>query len=410
MQVKQPEFTLPNNRLTKIPKGKQKQVEYISDYNKKSWMYNPDDEKFLFGIPNPYIVPDHRYFREFFYWDSFYILLGLLLYKDTKNLCSGILQNFASEVKRFGRIPNSNAYYSLSRSQSPYFAIAIQEYLKVYPEDLDSVWMQQCVDMAIEEYEFYWLGTDKRYADHLTPTGLSRYWDLHDDADIFSEYESGWDTTSRFRGECLMTLPIDLNSQLAMYERFFSWWFTQKKDSEKAQKWKAASEKRFELITAYCWDEKERIFFDYNYVKSTKTGFVSAASFFPFYAQIATEDQAKKSLPVLLAKLECEGGIVNTQKVSAGASLKNQWDHPLGWAPLNYVAYMALKNYGFKEDADRIKAKWLAVCDYWFEQDECFYEKYDVVKVGRKIKCLTPARVGFGWTNSIYLNFILNEI
>lgn len=404
-----PKFVLPEkNKSAEIAKRKP-QLAYLQKYFSDSWIYRPHDEKFYFGLPHPYLVPDYRHFREFFYWDSFFIFVGLLLFEDTKELCKGIIQNFTYEMKRFGRIPNSNAYFSLSRSQSPYFALAIWEYLKKYPNEFNTKWVEHAVSMAEEEYTNYWLSTDKRYADHLMNTGLSRYWDINCDSDLFAVYESGWDTSSRFNDGCMNINPIDLNSQLHIYEKIFHWYYDTKKNRKKSAYWKKKMENRISLINTYCWDPKERIYFDYHFIKKKKTGFVSAASFYPFFAKIVNENIAKNALSRLLEMLEREGGIISSQKVPLKASRLNQWDYPHGWAPLQYIAHEALINYGFHKEAKRIREKWIAVCDYWFQKDKCFYEKYNVVKIGKLTPCATPARPGFGWTNGIYLKFLLED-
>ena len=97
---------------------------------------------------------------------------------------------------------------------------------------------------------------------------------------------------------------------------------------------------------------------------------------------------------------------METEKVSSEASYKNQWDYPHGWAPHQYITYVALKNYGFDTEAERLRKKWLQLCDYWFTKDGCFYEKYNVVEIGSRVLAKTPPRPGFGWTNSIYLKFL----
>src|SRR3989338_10115582 len=111
-----PKFILPSSLLERVPEDKKLQVLNIASCFTKSILYKPKDEKIIFGLPYPYLVPDYHHFKEFFYWYSFYMLLGIVFYEDTKKLFQGILKNFAYEIKRFGKIPNSNNYFSLSRS------------------------------------------------------------------------------------------------------------------------------------------------------------------------------------------------------------------------------------------------------------------------------------------------------
>ena len=55
---------------------------------------------------------------EFYYWDSYWVVEGLLLTGMT-NTTKGILENFLSMVTRFGFIPNGGRVYYLMRSQPP---------------------------------------------------------------------------------------------------------------------------------------------------------------------------------------------------------------------------------------------------------------------------------------------------
>lgn len=55
---------------------------------------------------------------EFYYWDSYWIIEGLLLC-DMHDTVKGMIENFLSMVDRFGFIPNGGRIYYLSRSQPP---------------------------------------------------------------------------------------------------------------------------------------------------------------------------------------------------------------------------------------------------------------------------------------------------
>ena len=66
----------------------------------------------------PYVVPGGR-FNELYGWDSYFIVLGLL--QDHRNdLARGIADNLLYEVQYYGKIPNANRTYYLTRSQPPF--------------------------------------------------------------------------------------------------------------------------------------------------------------------------------------------------------------------------------------------------------------------------------------------------
>ena len=78
----------------------------------------------LIPLPYPFIVPGGR-FREMFYWDSYFTMLGLQISKRV-DLIQNMVDNFAYLIDHFGYIPNGNRTYFLGRSQPPFFAAMIQ--------------------------------------------------------------------------------------------------------------------------------------------------------------------------------------------------------------------------------------------------------------------------------------------
>jgi len=63
---------------------------------------------------NPFIVPGER-FHEFYYWDSYWIIRGLLT-SGMHDTAKGILMNAFDLIKEYGFIPNGARVYYLTRS------------------------------------------------------------------------------------------------------------------------------------------------------------------------------------------------------------------------------------------------------------------------------------------------------
>ena len=72
----------------------------------------------------PYVVPGGR-FNELYCWDSYFITLGLLQDGRT-NLARGMADNLLYEVRYYGKIPNANRTYYLTRSQPPFLTSIIR--------------------------------------------------------------------------------------------------------------------------------------------------------------------------------------------------------------------------------------------------------------------------------------------
>src|SRR5439155_1601116 len=73
----------------------------------------------LLSLPRPFVVPGGR-FREIYYWDSYFTMLGLLE-SGRADLTKDMVGDFAHLIDTYGRIPNGNRTYYLSRSQPPFF-------------------------------------------------------------------------------------------------------------------------------------------------------------------------------------------------------------------------------------------------------------------------------------------------
>src|SRR2546429_7394702 len=65
-----------------------------------------DARSSLIPLPNPYVVPGGR-FREVYYWDSYFTMLGLIESGRT-DLVKSMLDNFAHLIVTVGHIPNGN--------------------------------------------------------------------------------------------------------------------------------------------------------------------------------------------------------------------------------------------------------------------------------------------------------------
>ena len=73
----------------------------------------------LLALPQPYVVPGGR-FREMYYWDSYFTMLGLAT-SGRQDLVAGMVRDFSYLIDTFGHVPNGARTYYLSRSQPPFF-------------------------------------------------------------------------------------------------------------------------------------------------------------------------------------------------------------------------------------------------------------------------------------------------
>ena len=108
----------------------------------------------LIRVSEPFIVPGGR-FREFYYWDTYWILLGLIGPSQMHETAKGMLHNFAELVQRYGKIPNGNRLYFLKRSQPPLFPKMVDLYMKSEAGTGDTIFLRQMMPAMREEFDFW---------------------------------------------------------------------------------------------------------------------------------------------------------------------------------------------------------------------------------------------------------------
>lgn len=108
----------------------------------------------LLPLPEPYVVHGGR-FREVYYWDSYFTMLGLAESGHWDKVAD-MVANFAREIDTFGHIPNGNRSYYLSRSQPPFFAFMVELLAQNKGDDA----LKQYLPQLQKEYAYWMEGTE----------------------------------------------------------------------------------------------------------------------------------------------------------------------------------------------------------------------------------------------------------
>jgi alpha,alpha-trehalase len=188
--------------------------------------------------------------------------------------------------------------------------------------------------------------------------------------------ESGFDPSARFgpfSAGILDYNPVDLNSLLYRMEMDLAAIGTLLDRTREAQAWAVRADARAAQINRLMWNEREGLYFDYDFGRRRQSGYRFVTTFYPLWAGIASEEQASK-VAAGLPHFERAWGIQTSERVTG-----NQWDAPFGWAPMQMIAVQGLRRYGFNEAADRISVKFLGLILRDFAEHGTIKEKYDVV-------------------------------
>lgn len=391
----------------------------------------------LIPLPKAYIVPGGR-FREIYYWDSYFTMLGLQVTKRA-DIIQNIVDNFAYLIDCIGFIPNGNRTYYLGRSQPPFFALMIS----LLAEENGKEILTRYLPQLEKEYAFWMDGENtlskpgdvyRRIVKLKDGSILNRFWDdkdsprpeayaedVHiaskasdDPAIVFRHIraaaESGWDFSSRWfkeenKMETIQTtdlIPIDLNCLLFYMEELLSNIYSSQNKTLLSEQFEKRSMNRQRAINNYCWNTEKAFYFDYHFPTAQQTGSFTLAALFPLFFSIASAKQAAGVAAVTESSFLKSGGVVTTL-VKTG----QQWDLPNGWAPLQWISYKGLKNYHFISLANKIRQHWMSTNENIYQSNGKMMEKYNVSETKSKAGGGEyPNQDGFGWTNGVYLKFL----
>ncbi len=364
-----------------------------------------DGGRLAFPVPGRYVGAG-GFFDWLFYWDSYFIVLGLVS-SGARALAGDLVDALLAEVEAFGFVPNFNAPHCvcLSRSQPPLLTSMIREVAATRDRD----WLDSAAGLAAREYEHYWCA-----APHGTPLGLSRYADdggacptVPDTPHFRAVAESGWDNTPRFGDDATDVVPIDLNAQLYRYERDLAAFARRLGRASAAREWDRRAIERRALIDRWLWDEGAGLYRDLSLSRRAPLQGVprSLALYVPLWAGVAAPRQAslcRAQLPVF----ERGHGLSSCEQ---GWDDATEHNYPIGWAYSHWFAVEGLRRYGYLDDAERVARKWVDLVAKRHAATGSFFERYDVVDPERAVGGRYETQTGFGWTNGVYLALVASR-
>ncbi|KDR17472.1 Trehalase [Zootermopsis nevadensis] len=394
-------------------------------------------------VPHPVIVPGGR-FREFYYWDSYWIIRGLLL-SEMYTTVKGMLGNFFSIVENYGCIPNGGRIYYAKRSQPPMLLPMMKSYLDATN---DITFLRDNIDILEREFD-YWMTnhtisvekdgkryTLARYKDASSGPRPESYWEDVSSAEeafrtdeereaYYSELkaaaESGWDFSSRWfiqnatnKGTLIdlktrYIIPVDLNSILFWNARLLVDFYTRLNITEKSDKYRSIADEWLEAVTAVLWHDEVGAWLDYDSMNEVKRDYFYPTNVAPLWTGCYKDKETQVGkIMKYLQKTQIMGnlgGIPTTLEHSG-----EQWDYPNAWPPLQYIMIMGLDNTDddwAKQLAFEMTERWVRSNYKAFNETGAMYEKYDAtVPGGHGGGGEYEIQVGFGWTNGVIMELL----
>ncbi|XP_073047892.1 probable trehalase [Primulina eburnea] len=439
-KVKSPEMrawalevhSLWNNLSRKVSKG----------------VFHKPDYHTLLPLKRPVIIPGSR-FREVYYWDSYWVIRGLLASKmyDT---AKGIVYNLISLIDEFGYVLNGARAYYTNRSQPPLLSSMVTD---IYNRTGDKELVAKSLPALLKEHEFWNSGIHKVIIKdgEGSSHALSRYYAMWNKPrpessttdretasklsntcekkqlyrELGSTAESGWDFSTRWMRNAfdLTTLattsiiPVDLNAFILKMELDISSLAHSLGDSDTSERFRNASEARKKAITSILWNAEMGQWVDYwlgnsNDVitlnGSSQKKKIFASNFVPLWIQPFASDA--KIVDKVIRSLQNSGLVHSAGIATSLANSGQQWDFPNGWAPLQHMIVEGLVRCGSEKAlaiAQETAVKWIRTNYVAFKKTGTMHEKYDIRKCGDIGGGGEYApQTGFGWSNGVVLAFL----
>ncbi|KAL7033047.1 hypothetical protein ACKWTF_007471 [Chironomus riparius] len=392
-------------------------------------------------VPGRFIIAGGR-FHEFYYWDSYWIIRGLLVCELFQTVRS-MIHNFLTIIEQYGFIPNGGRIYYLARSQPPLLSGMMKSYID---RTHDYEFAISSVDLLEKEFNYFItkktvIVKGHRLARYIDESSGPRPESYREDSSIGNEFdtdeerenfyseikaagESGMDFSSRWfinkNGENIGTLkdlktrhiiPVELNAILYWNARIISEIFEYAKNTVKQKEYEMKANEILKAVNEVLWNEELGIWTDYDLINNKSRPYFSPTNFAPLWTKCF---DATKSLVIadkIVAYIknlrldDYPGGIPNSLY-----STGEQWDWPNSWAPMQHMIILGLDNL---EDS-RTSSLAITWAERWiqsnfiaFEKTGNMYEKYIATELGGfGGGGEYEVQTGFGWSNGVILDLL----
>ncbi|ORY76099.1 glycoside hydrolase family 37 protein [Protomyces lactucae-debilis] len=327
-------------------------------------------------VNRTFVVAGVGRFLEPYYWDSFWIVEGLLRSGGTyKDISKDIILNFLDFIEQYGFVPNGARAYYLNRSQPP----VLTQMVRVYIEQTnDTSLLDRALPLLVREQAFWQQNNTILVNTTRGMYNLSRYSVLNNQprpesyredyetannltyfssngsqypvsvnltesqkatlyADLAAGAESGWDYSSRWianpaaaaNGNAvpLRTLntqniiPVDLNSILYFNEIVISDFYRTTGNMSASRAWEARAYKRQQGMYNLMYNASLGAYFDYNLTSKAQNTITITG---PFNATKQVAFSAAQFYPLWAGAIPDELKYNNTALNRLYAPVRNQ--------------------------------------------------------------------------------------
>jgi len=389
-------------------------------------------------LKHPFVIPGGR-FREFYYWDSFWILKGLIV-SELHETARDLVLNIANFVDTYGFMPNGARKYYLDRSQPPVLALMVELLVNATNGTAaNRDFIVEILPTLVREHEFWGYdlntltfsagGRDVKLYRYNAKTAKPRCESYLEDVRTLAETggartaenlfsaihggaETGWDFSSRWfaLGSTNMTTimtgriaPLDLNVILLRGAEIISELAGAVGDGDTRTRFAAkADTHREDLLAAFRWSGWNDVIVPLDGAVTSRNGYYASIATAGFVRSIVDRLTAAEQTTIKNRIRVDRGGVPTSDTVSG-----QQWDSIDAWPPLQWFAAEAFGNLGSVAQQQALIRAWVNSNYCGWRRHGTMFEKYDAQVPGERAAGgeYLP-QDGFGWTNGVVLDFI----
>ncbi|ESU11608.1 hypothetical protein FGSG_05622 [Fusarium graminearum PH-1] len=346
------------------------------------------DAKNCSDCPNSFIPVNRSFvvaggrFREPYYWDSYWIILGLLRTGGSFiEIAKNTIENFLDFIEEYGFVPNGARIYYLNRSQPPLLSQMIKAYVEYNvsntrprPESYreDYITAENTSYYSPESGKVYKGGEELSFKQKE-----ALYGNLASGAESGLDYTVKWIARPEdairdnyFPLRYLNTrniIPVDLNSILYGNEIAIADFYEQTGNNSASEQWREVAANRSYAMHGFLWNETLWSYFDYNLTSKAQQiyfpvdenttvvdtedapkgqqVFFSPTQFYPFWLGAAPDYLKNNPFAVYTAYKRVEYYLDNRDGGIPASNVETgqQWDQPNVWPPLMHILMAGLE-------------------------------------------------------------------
>ncbi|KAL3081602.1 hypothetical protein niasHT_034260 [Heterodera trifolii] len=415
---------------------------------------NGNQRHSLIYLSNPFFVSGGR-FREFRYWDSYWMARGLIasgMTKSVKHMC----QNFAEMINRFGFVPAGGRIYYNKRSQPPFLTFLVYDY---FAATGDTEFLKEIMPTLEKELNFWQTnrsiqtkvnGKTKTFYQYRADTKLPRSEAFRQDVElvkdiadpmekakiwheIASASESGWDFSSRWirkdesdkenpwKLKNLMTtkiVPVDLNALICGSFEKMAHLYLQIGNKDKSREYHAKYQVFLADFESLFYKKEHDIWYDFNLKSGALNEAYYGSSTVPLFTRCydTFDFGTAQRMFDRMEQLDKDNKLIS-HPFGVPASMidsSQQWDFPNIMPPSQHMLIEGLRRSKDKKMEDKA----LEFAQKWVSANFKLYQSKQ--NCGRKMWEKITANGGkpgkggeynvqmhFGWTIGILLDFLV---